>query len=98
MNDAGEPSQSATEDGSLASVPVATSEKQTPFQSFHFGSGPLTVTAVDNGGEAVAFALFLAPDDFARDQRDFDKASRSISFRVQSLDLSCFTFIWPQSK
>jgi len=95
INDAGEPSRSSSEDGGLANVPVAPFGAETPLQSFHFDSGSLTVTAVENGKEATAFALFRAPEDFARDQRDYDKATRSLSFRVQSLDLPCITFIWP---
>jgi hypothetical protein len=97
FNDAGEPSKSSAEDGGLANVPIDASGSETPFQSLHFDSGSLMVTAVKNGQEATAFALFRAPEDFARDQRDDDKASRGLSFRVQSLDLPCFTFSWPSA-
>jgi len=97
INDAGEPSTSSSEDGGLALVPITTSGRQTPFQSIQFNSGSLMVNAVKNGREATAFALFRAPENFARDQRDHDKATRGLSFRVQSLDLPCFTFIWPSA-
>ncbi len=97
LNDAGEPSRTSSEDGGLAQVPITTSGTETLFQAFHFDSGSLMVTAVKNAREATAFALFRAPENFARDKRDYDKASRGLSFRVQSLDLPCFTFTWPSS-
>ena len=97
INDVGEPSGSSSEDGRLADVPITTSGKQVPFQSFHFDFGSLTVAAVKNGKEAIAFALFRAPEDFARNPGDYDKGTRALSFRVQSLDLPCFTFIWPSA-
>ena len=79
-------------------MPVTASNTQTPFSAFHFDSGVIVVTAVENGKDATGFALFRAPENFARDERDYHKASRSLSFRVQSLDLPCFHFIWPPAK
>jgi hypothetical protein len=95
INDAGEPSRSSSEDGGVANVPITATGSLTPIPSLRFDSGSLIVTAVKTGQEALAFILFRAPEDFARDKRDYDKASRGISFRVQSLDLPCFTYIWP---
>lgn len=58
--------------------------------SLHFGFEPLTVTAVQTYRGTMAFALYRAPGDFVRDDRDVNRAARGISFHVRSLDLACF--------
>jgi hypothetical protein len=98
LNDLEEMSVSSAQDGALSKIPTDQSANPAPFASFHFDSGPVVVTAAKSQEGAMAFILYRAPSDFSRGSVDDDKASRSISFRVQSLDLPCFMFIWPSTR
>ncbi len=101
-NDAGKASSSADQDGLLADLANAQPGSPSPFLSFHLSAsvspGPVTVTAVESRKGTFAFALYRAPTDFARNESDNEKSSRSISFEVRSLDLPCFTYIWPSAQ
>jgi hypothetical protein len=101
LNAAGKPSSSADQDGLLADITNTQPGSPSPFLSLSLsssvGPGPLTVTALKSRKGAFAFALYRAPTDFVRNESDYDKSSRPFSFEVRSLDLPCFTYIWPSA-
>lgn len=95
LNDAGQPGVLSSEDGALAEIRNDTPGSPLPYKSIRFAPGQVTITAVNSSEGAIAFVLYRAPGDFARNPSDYNKYSRALSFRIQSLDLPCFTFTWP---
>lgn len=97
LNDLQQTSTSTAEDGALCKIDSSESGKPVPFASFRFDDGPVVVTAVKTSRGAMAFVLYIAASDFDRGL-DSGQGSRSLSFRVQSLDRPCFDFTWPSAR
>lgn len=91
-----QPSTSTSENGALSKIDATESGRTVPFASFRFESGPAVVKAVKTPGAVMVFVLYLAPSDFNRAGLDSGEQSRSLSFRVESLDVPCFAFTWPR--
>ncbi len=93
LNSLRQPSGSVDLDGGLSQIAAVPSGNPTPFASFHFAAGPVVVTAVESRVGTMAFVLYRAPGEF-----DPENPSRSIKFRVRSLDRPCFNFDWPSGR
>ena len=95
LNEAGVVSGSTSEDGALGEIPNTDSGSTLAFKAFNFVPGQVTVAAVQTNEGPLAFALYRAPSDFVRFAADENKGSRGLTFRIQSLDLPCYSFTWP---
>jgi hypothetical protein len=81
INDQGEQSSSAAEDGGLATIGSAS-----------FSLSQLTVTAVSTSQGPMAFAIYGAPVDFPRPEgQDSNATERFISLKVLAVDTGLFS-------
>jgi pimeloyl-ACP methyl ester carboxylesterase len=102
LNDLGQPSSSADEDGGLSAIqpigPPTLPTRSVPMMRRHTSSTPLTavprdpspgqvvVTAKDTLQGPKAFAVFRPPSNFSRGSADDDAPFRSVGIRIRSLD------------
>jgi hypothetical protein len=64
IDDAGEPSTSTSEDGGLAEMPTTAPGDQTLFQSFHFDSGSVVVSAREEWARSHCVRIIPGSGEF----------------------------------